>query len=310
MAHQSISRLQVPDSPSATELSIFGTVNTTSGLSINSSNASLISEGTHSLGINQGLGSLFSYIANTSNVPIFRIDRVNPVSTAGRRTTLAFSGGGASEDMGSISVITEAAGQHGLRFNTATSYLDNTLPAISALSNNKVGVNILSPQFRLHLSDTGAVVPAAFIDATGLATITNEGTDAPTLNLMSFNDEMTAIGTIKGFKARGTTTSPGAVQNLYRTLALRGGGYDGTSVLTTAGIEFRVMGTVSTGVVPQGILFQTGTTNALVERARFSPAGNFGINMTDPLSTLVVSGGMSVGSYYNTTAVPQGSFYL
>jgi len=207
MAHQSISRLQVPDSLDTTDLSIFGTVNNETGLYILAENASLVSGGTHSLGINQGLGALFSYIANTSNIPIFRIDRVNPVSTAGRRTTLAFSGGGASEDMGSISVITEAAGQHGLRFNTATSYLDNTLPAISALSTNNVGINIASPQAKLHISNEGTVLPAAFLNSS-LGIISSQDSMAPHFTINAFNASPAIRGIFKAVKSRGTLASP------------------------------------------------------------------------------------------------------
>lgn len=309
MAYQSISRLQVPDSLSSTQLSLFSTVSTTTGINLSNLSASLISEGTHAIGINQGLAFITTYLANTSDVPIFRIDRVNPVTTAGRKTTLAFSGGAASEDMGSISVITEAAGAHGLRLVTASAFADNTLPAFAALSDNKVGLGIPDPQYRLHVSDAGDRVATPLV-GTETVVLSTQAITSPSLTLITSNTNNSTRGIIKGVKSKGTLLSPLTVADTDYTLGFLGGGYDGTSVLTTAGIQFQIMGTVSTGVMPQGIVFETGPTNNRVERARIMPSGRLGLGVATPGATLSVHGGLGIGTTYSSTTVGSGNLIL
>ena len=238
--------------------------------------------------------------------PLLRLDRANSLSTAGRYSSIEFSAGGASEEMASLRCVTQASGQHGLQFKTATSFLLNTLPAISALANNKVGLNIVSPLFKFHLSDTGAVMTAPFID-TSLAVITNQGTDSPALTLVAYNDQNTTRGVIKGVKAKGTTTAPTAVTDTNYTLSLLGAGYDGTSNLITAAIDFLVNGAVATNTMPQAIVFKTGATTTASERMRINPDGNVGIGATAPATKLNVSGGIGAGSSYNLQAVPNNA---
>jgi len=240
-------------------------------------------------------------LAAGNDLVAYSIDRTSPVTTA-KYTSIDFTGNNLVDKMLTLRAVTASAGNHGFQLKTASSGAFNTLPALSVLSNNNVGINIASPQFPLHLAKAGEVTQAAFVD-TSLAVFSSESDDSPGLTINSYSIQNTTRAVLKGVKAKGTTTAPTAVTDTNYTLSLLGAGYDGTSNLITAAIDFQVAGTPSTGVMPQAIIFRNSNTTGLTERMRITPTGNVGIGSANAGSKLAVTGGVTIGGGYNSTAI-------
>lgn len=77
----------------------------------------------------------------------------------------------------------------------------------------------------------------------------------------------------KGVKAAGTLASPTVPANGDEVLSVLGAIYDSSTTLATAQITFKVDGTVSSGVAPQRIEFQTGNTNSRTTRLTIGSTG-------------------------------------
>jgi hypothetical protein len=255
---------------------------------------------------NGGVLELNSNITNAISVPLLVLNRKNTVSTAGLYSSIDFETNN-TVPMLSLRAVTESATAHGFELRTVNANIFNPLSAIKALSNNKVGINVQTPQNKFQISDEGDTLHASLIDTNSIQTITSSQLNGATLTLISSNVENTTRGAIKGIKTKGTVLTPIIVGTNDFTLSLLGAGYDGVAALTTAGIHLQLMGTPSVGVIPQGIVFETGTTNARIERARFMPDGKLGIGTTAPGSALSLNGGMSIGSGYTTAVIPNAN---
>lgn len=92
----------------------------------------------------------------------------------------------------------------------------------------------------------------------------------------NFNNDAFGDG-FYGQYARGTASSPAAVQLNDGLTYFGAGGFDGTTTVFPAYVGFLVDNTVSTGSVPTSIIFHTGTAANPPERMRITSAGNVGI---------------------------------
>lgn len=99
-------------------------------------------------------------------------------------------------------------------------------------------------------------------------------------------------------KSRGTLASPTAVADGETVSRVIFYGHDGTDYRFRAGISAIVNGTVSSGVVPLDMTFETGSSGA-TERMRITSGGNVGIGLTDPAAKLEVLSSHQVRSAAN-----------
>ena len=258
---------------------------------------------------NNGALKGISAVGSINDFTHINLDRTSPVTTAGKYTSIDFTSAGETNKVLSQRAVVESSGNHSYKLYTAASNAFNSLPALVASSANKIGFNISTPQFPLHLSHNGSAVTSPFVD-TSLGVFSSNSDDSPALTLLSFNDNNTTRGVLKGVKAKGTATSPTAVTDTNYTLSLLGAGYDGTSNIITAAMDFQVSGTPSTGVMPQAIIFRNGTTNSLIERMRITPAGKVGIGTNNPGPGLGVFSSVGIGSSYCTSTVASGTLVV
>lgn len=94
------------------------------------------------------------------------------------------------------------------------------------------------------------------------------------VDVQRFGDgETTAEPQIVFTRARGSEGSPTAVTNTCEIGNFLFRGYDGTTALSSAQFGGLVDAAVSTGVVPQAIVFRTGTGSTPSERVRISSGG-------------------------------------
>jgi hypothetical protein len=154
-----------------------------------------------------------------------------------------------------------------------TAWLRGTAGGIGGLyvkSDGNVGVGTTGPVSKLNLVETSGSVTRGF-----------------TLDQYS-ND---AAGTWTAYrKARGTPSSPTAIQNGDYIGSFAAQPYDGSSFFgTPAYMGFVVNGTVATGSVPTDIVFRTGAATS-TEYMRITSNGNVGIGSTAPASLLDVNG--------------------
>jgi hypothetical protein len=122
--------------------------------------------------------------------------------------------------------------------------------------------------------------------ASGSTVITLEGFESQRFSDW-YGDAVNAVMT----RARGTASAPTTVQNGDQIGRFLFRGYDGTASYSSARFGAVVDGTVSAGVVPQAIFFQTGSGATPTERMRISSTGYVGIGTTNPTHLLELSGG-------------------
>jgi len=89
-------------------------------------------------------------------------------------------------------------------------------------------------------------------------------------------------------KARGTETSPTAINNGDVAGTVTFEGYDGSTYQTAAAVAGIVNGTVSSGSVPTDIVFDNGTASFPPEHMRITSAGLVGIGTNAPLNSSIL----------------------
>lgn len=115
-----------------------------------------------------------------------------------------------------------------------------------------------------------------------------------------YNDS--GASNIRFLKTRGTVGSPTIAQDGDDLGKIRPGTYDGTNLITSGGIIFRVNGTPSTGVLPADIYFFTSSTNGDgTKRAGILSNGNV-------VTSYENSGGTAKAIFYTDPAVSGSSF--
>ena len=152
-----------------------------------------------------------------------------------------------------------------------------------------VGIGTTTPVGKLHIYGAGVGgVPMLGIEHTsGFTTIFRRVLNGPGNALFLMQ------------KARGTLGAETTVQAGDKLGQLRMEGYDGASYVPAGNIIVYVDGTVSPGVVPGGLRFQTAdATGTLIERMRVTSTGNVGIGTITPAYNLDVTGNVNATSYY------------
>jgi len=95
----------------------------------------------------------------------------------------------------------------------------------------------------------------------------------------AFNDRNDGGAGVVGHCARGSQSSPAAVQEGDRLGFFVFGGYDGSGFQHPAGLTCKVDGPVSGGSVPAKFIFETGTSNPRNQSMVISSSGNVGIGI-------------------------------
>lgn len=162
---------------------------------------------------------------------------------------------------------------------------------------------------KLHFKvspDGSAWTDALVIDGAGAVGI---GTDAPegplhirrtTANLVHERIDNTPSGpSFIHRKARGTPTTPAAVQNGDTIMPFLGFAWDGTNWQACGVLRWTVDGPVTGGEVPTRVEIHTRASGASSwnEKMRIDSAGNVGIGITSPAVKLDVDGPVRVRSY-------------
>lgn len=144
--------------------------------------------------------------------------------------------------------------------------------------------------------------PAAAILPGDAFNISASGANAISATIVASNTA-TQRGIFRGVRARGTVASPSAVAAGDTVFSFLSAGYDGAALQSTALIEFLVdSGTVSSGVLPQKIIFVTGDTNSAsrTERLVVKSNGFVGIGLGTggtPTGRLHIGGAASASAW-------------
>lgn len=153
---------------------------------------------------------------------------------------------------------------------------------------------------RIYIDDGST--PAAAILPGDAFNVSASGTNAISATIVASNTT-TQRGIFRGVRARGTVGSPSAVAAGDTVFSFLSAGYDGAALQNTALIEFLVdSGTVSSGVLPQKIIFVTGETNSAsrAERLVIKANGFVGIGLgtgATPTGRLHVGGAASASAW-------------
>lgn len=146
-----------------------------------------------------------------------------------------------------------------------------------------------SPAAPLHIGDANSRSVSTTL-VTGDAVLVTAQDAAAGIAIFCAGSAALNRGVFKGSRARGTLSSPAAVQTGDQTFSLLGVALDGTAARATAGVSFLVDGTVTNNVqAPQAVIFETGTASR-AERLRINSSGNIGIGTNAPDEKLTVAG--------------------
>jgi hypothetical protein len=153
-----------------------------------------------------------------------------------------------------------------------------------------------NPVNKLHVGDENSASVSSLLYTADVMSVSAQGANAASINLISANTNAAFAGFFKATRSRGTLSSPAAVQTGDDVFALLGVAIDGTTWRASAGITFKVDGTVTDNVqAPQAIIFGAGNSSA-TERARINSSGNMGIGTASPDEKLTVAGIVDPGA--------------
>jgi hypothetical protein len=190
------------------------------------------------------------------------------------------------EDLSDVNSMTPTDGQV-LTWDNTNSYwtaadaaggdvVDDTTPQLGGdldVNGNDI-VTTSNGDITLAPNGTGKVI----IDNAGFS-VTLEGNTDENPRFTRAQDLTSGVA-LGQYRARGTLSSLTTLQDTDVVGGFNGFGYDGTDYQGTAKIRYKVDGAVSTGVVPQKIVFITGETNSAssAERLIIKPDGKVEIN--------------------------------
>ena len=157
-------------------------------------------------------------------------------------------------------------------------------------SAGNVGIGTATPDGKLEVKGTGDNV------------VTLSGDSFVGLSFNSYRDSGGDHGMLIYNAARGTESSPEAVQSGDITASIVSRPYDGSTNVGTAAIRFFVDGAVSSGVIPQQIRFILGS-----DRITIKSDGNVGIGTITPNSKLHVAGDLTMSSATVATSATAGT---
>jgi len=157
-------------------------------------------------------------------------------------------------------------------------------------SAGNVGIGTATPDGKLEVKGTGDNV------------VTLSGDSFVGLSFNSYRDSGGDHGMLIYNAARGTESSPAAVQSGDITASIVSRPYDGSTNVGTAAIRFFVDGAVSSGVIPQQIRFILGS-----DRITIKSDGNVGIGTITPNSKLHVAGDLTMSSATVATSATAGT---
>jgi len=104
------------------------------------------------------------------------------------------------------------------------------------------------------------------------------------------NEEAKRNAGIRFYRSRGSASGKAALQDKDGIVSLASFGYDGSDYSHSALIAYKVDGTVSSGIVPAKIIFQTQSQNDWAERMVIRNNGKVGIGTDNPVGTLHLKG--------------------
>ena len=163
------------------------------------------------------------------------------------------------------------------------------IPSIFVSSKGNVGIGTSTPVTKLQISnDTSINTTLMTSDPIVMA----YSDLAPGFSIISASNGAGQRAVFKGVRARGNLTNPSVPSQDDDALTFLSALWDGQETEATAGVFFKVDGTVSQDIAPQRISFVTSDTNASVraERMVIKSDGRIGINTTSPAQTLTVQG--------------------
>ena len=99
---------------------------------------------------------------------------------------------------------------------------------------------------------------------------------------------------INFLKAKGTPSSPIAIEDGNTLGIINFQGYTGSNYLVGAEISSQVSGTVNGLIIPTDLIFRTQHTGTLTDRMTIKSDGKVGIGTDTPTSTLDVAGSMEL----------------
>jgi hypothetical protein len=205
-------------------------------------------------------------VAHAATTISTNIQTDGTLSVTGTSTLTGSVGVGTSTPWGMLSVTGPDTSATSPSFVAADS---NNNPLFDVMDNGNVGIGTANPQATLDISTNGA---------------TYYETD-------TYRNSAFGGGLVINH-ARGTVTTPAALNSGDRAGSIFFAGYDGASFNNMAAIEAYADGTpVPNTSTPGRLVFSTTPVGAIfqVERMRITSAGNVGIGTTSPIANFQVA---------------------
>lgn len=165
--------------------------------------------------------------------------------------------------------------------------------ALIVKPDGKIGLNTSAPAGLMELHMDGSATAASLISQDTFVMTA----EAASPSITGIAASATGAMIFKGTRARGTLAAPAAAASGDFVFLMLGSIFDGAVTRSTAGIEMKVDGAVSSGVAPQRIGFLTGPAASRIERMRITSAGDIGVGLTAPVCKFDVDGPVRVKSY-------------
>lgn len=174
---------------------------------------------------------------------------------------------------------TDAAQGTYLTFFTTATGTVTPLEKMRLSADGKLGINVTSPQAKLHLSDASTALNGSLFSALDQLILNNDGSGSnpAAIRLVSSNSVGLAentSGVVVFLGTRGTNAVPAATETIDRLGRVIFQGYTGTGRYTSASIQVFQETSVTNSRVPAYITFYTAsTTQDQTERMRITSIG-------------------------------------